>query len=258
MKLAITSESYHRAISTGKIDLFQFLEKVAKEFKLSAVELCQGDFQSRDLAYLQELKSKLAACQLEVINIGFANDYGKATKEEREKEFEKFRRWLAVPKVLGVPTMRIFAAQSSDPNLWDEAINYVRKSCLLAKKEGITLLLEPENCGFPRDAATTFELFQRANQDNLKLLLDTGNYTDGIVSIKKTLHLAAFIHAKFLNVDKEGNECDIDYDAIFDLLKKNKYNGPISVEYEGEEDEFTAVPRVIARIKRYLATANDR
>lgn len=253
MKLAITSESYRRAISSGKIDLFQFLELVARELKLSAVELEHRDFQSADLAYLQQVKSKLVACQLEVINIGLSNDYGKATKEEREKEFEKFKQWLAVPKILGVPSMRIFAAQSSDPKFWDEAMNYVRKSCLLARKEGITLLIEPENYGFPRDAATTLKLFQKVNQDNLKLLLDTGNYTDGIVSIKKTLHLAALIHTKFLKVDKEGNESDIDYDAIFDLLKKRGYNGPISVEYEGEEDEFTAVPRVISRIKRYLA-----
>ncbi len=252
MKLAITSESYRRAISIGKIDLFQFLEKVAKEFKLSAVELECRDFQSRDLAYLEELKSRAEAYKLEIINIGLFNDYGKVTKEERDKEFERFKEWLTVPKVLGVPSMRIFAAHSSDPKLWDEAINYVKKSCSLAKKEGITLLMEPESYGFPRDAETTFELFRKVNQDNLKLLLDTGNYTDGIVSIKKTLHLAALIHAKFLKVDKEGNECDIDYDAIFDLLKKNKYNGPISVEYEGEEDEFTTVPRVIARIKRYL------
>ncbi len=225
---------------------------MARELKLSAVELENRDFQSTNLTYLQELKSKAEACQLEIINIGLSNDYGKPTKEERENEFDEFKKWLAVPKILGVPFMRIFAAQSSDPKLWDEAINYVRKSCLLAEKEGITLLMEPESYGFPRDAETTLKLFREVNQDNLKLLLDTGNYTDGIVSITKTLHLAAHIHAKFLKVDKEGNESDIDYAAIFDLLKKKKYNGPISIEYEGEEDEFTAVPRAVARIKWYL------
>ena len=129
------------------------MELVAGEFKLSAVELEQRDFQSADLAYLQELKSKLAACQLEAINLGLFNDYGKVTEAEREKEFEKFKKWVRIP----------------------------------------------------RDAVTTPKLFQEVNQDNLRLVLDTGNYTDGIPSIEQTLHLAVLVHARFLKVDKEGN-----------------------------------------------------
>ena len=254
-QLAITSISYDKAISNAKINLFDLFEMVKREFKLNAIEIEHKHFKSGDLDYLQKIKSKAEACNLEIINIGLENNYGMATKEEREKEFEKFKRCLNIPKILDVPFTRILSGSpmSTDPNLWDEMISYVRESCLLAKEEGILLLMEHENHhGFAKDAQTTLRIFQEVNQDNLRLLLDTGSYIDGIPSIEKTLHLAAHIHAKFLKVDKEGNEINIDYKTIFDLLKKRGYKGYISVEYEGEEDEFTAVPRAIARIKRYL------
>ena len=253
MKLAITSECFRKALSSGKIDLFKFMEMAANEFKMDGVELENRDFQSRDPAYVNELKSKAETLSLEIINMGFFNDYGKPTREERDQELERFKQWLPVPKMLGAPSMRIFATFSGEPKLWDETISYVRESALLAEKEGIPLLIEPEGCGFPRDAETTLRLFREVNQDNLKLLLDTGNYVDGIPSIEKTLHFAFLVHFKFLKVDREGNEVNIDYDTVFDLLRKNGYDGYVTIEYEGEEDSFEVVPRVVSRIKRYLA-----
>ena len=252
-RLALTTECYRKPISSGEFDLFRFMELASKEFELTAVELEHRDFQSADPAYLQSLKSKAAECQLEILNVGLFNDYGKPTKEEREQEFERFKAWLPVPKILGASFYRIFGAHTSDPERWDDATDYVKRSCILAREEGVSLLLEPEGYGFPNDAETTLELFREVDQDNLGLLLDTGNYTDGFPSIERTLHLAPHVHAKFLRVDQDGNEVDIDYDAIFDLLNERGYKGYVTCEYEGEEDAFTAVPRVIARLKRYLA-----
>ena len=264
MKLAVSSQSYAKAITSGKIGLFELFELVEKELKLDAVEIEHRTLKSRDPDYLRAVKSKADVCHLKIVNLGLLNDFGMARKEEREREFEKVKQWLSAPGILGSPYMRIFFGypRIKDRRLWSEMVSYLRDSCTVAKKVGVTVLIEPEWFGLPYIGEVTLRIFEEVCQENLRLLLDLGNYVDGFHSIEKTLHLAVHVHAKFRGVDKEGNEPTIDYDTIFGLLKKRGYQKYVSVEYEAdkaavggqkEEDEFTAVPRAIARIKRYLA-----
>lgn len=255
MKLAISSQSYDEALSRGKIDLFQLIKKAKEELKVDGIEIEDKHFKSVESAHLKEIKDTANSYGLKIVDIAFFNNYGLKTREKRDKEFENLKKWLNVSQILGLRFMRIWAGwpESKDPALWNEMINYLRKSCLLAKKAGIILALENENHGgFIKDAKSTFEVLEEVDSDNLRLLVDTGNYIDGITSIKKTIHLAVHVHAKFMKLDEKGNEKNIDYDTIFQLLRKNDYNGYVSVEYEGKEDEFIAAPRAVNCIRRHI------
>ncbi len=257
MKLAISSNSYDKALSCGEIDLFQLIKKAKEELEVSGIEIEDKHFESAELAYVKKVKEKADSYNLQIVDVAFFNNYGIKTKEGRDKEFENFKKWLNVSKILGLDFMRIWAGwpESKDPSLWDEMINYLRKSCILAKEAGIFLVMENENHGgFVKNAQSTLKILKEVDSNNLGLLVDTGNYIDGIVSIKKTIHLAIHVHAKFMELDEKGNEKNIDYDTIFQLLRENNYNGYVSVEYEGEEEEFMAVPRAVNRIKQYIST----
>lgn len=254
MKLAISSQCYDRAISSGRIDLFDVFG-IGKELRLDGIEIEDKHFASTEPAYLEEVKAKAGEAKLEIVDVAFGNDYGQASHEAREEAFEKFTKWIAVASSMGIPMMRVFAGwpASSDQSLWDEMIKYLKQACVLARESGTLLALENHNHGgFAKDAANTLEIFKQVDSENLKLCLDTGNYIDGIPAIAKTVHLAIHVHAKYKDLDNQGNETCIDYRAILDLLRAVNYRAYISVEYEGAEEEFEAVPRAAERMRKYI------
>jgi len=70
-------------------------------------------------------------------------------------------------------------------------------------------------------------------------------------SIAKTVKEAAVVHAKMYKVGS-GTEKQLDYKKIFSILKKNKYNGFLSIEYEGKENEFAAGKNCVKYLKRMI------
>ena len=51
-------------------------------------------------------------------------------------------------------------------------------------------------------------------------------------------------------VDQQGRERYIDYDKVFNILRKNHYNGFVSLVYEGTEDEMAAIPRGVSFLRK--------
>jgi sugar phosphate isomerase/epimerase len=47
---------------------------------------------------------------------------------------------------------------------------------------------------------------------------------------------------------------DLDYDRIAKLLAKHKYNGWLSLEFEGKEDPKTAVPKSLELLRKAFAS----
>jgi len=43
---------------------------------------------------------------------------------------------------------------------------------------------------------------------------------------------------------------DLDYDRVAAILKKQKYRGYISLEFEGEEDYRTAIPKSLKLLRK--------
>ena len=43
---------------------------------------------------------------------------------------------------------------------------------------------------------------------------------------------------------------DLDYDRIAAMLRRHDYRGYISLEYEGEEDYRTAIPKSLALLRK--------
>ena len=254
MKLGISSQSYDRAISSGRIDLFA-LFGIGKELGLDGMEIEDKHFASTKPVYLEEVKAKAGEAGLKIVDVAFSNDYGQASRDAREEAFEKFAKWINISKTLGLGFMRTFAGWpgSADESHWEEMIKYLRRSCALAKDAGVLVALENNNHGgFAKDAATTLGIFEQVDAENMKLCLDTGNYIDGIVSIEKTIHLVIHVHAKYKELDRAGNETNIDYKTVFGLLRAVNYAGCISVEYEGTEEEFDVVPRAVERMRKYI------
>lgn len=62
---------------------------------------------------------------------------------------------------------------------------------------------------------------------------------------------APHVVAKIHRLSPEGEEMEFDYEKIFAMLKRHRYHGFVTVEYEGKEDELEYVPKAIAMLRRY-------
>ncbi|HAM39329.1 MAG TPA: hypothetical protein DCP53_08070 [Elusimicrobia bacterium] len=253
MRLGISSWSYHRTIEANKIDQIGWIEKTAKELKLDGVELLDVHFPSTDEKYLRKIKKLCTDLHLDIYLLSATTNFGKATEIERKEEVEKLKKWIDIGYYLGVPVVRYFAGvpQGDATLLWKEVIKLTKISVDYASEKGITLALENHH-GFIKTSDDVFNLFNVLNSEWLKLCLDTGNFKDLYTSIEKTMDMASIIHAKMYGADGNGISRKLDYNKIFDILKKNNYNGYLSIEYEGESEEESTIPECVKYLRNMM------
>src|SRR2546430_1044657 len=123
-------------------------------------------------------------------------------------------------------------------------------SCGEAELLGVQLVMENHNHrGFVQTGSDVLAIMEAVGSPALGLLLDTGNYLDGLASIERTARLAWHVHAKFTQVLEDGRDARVDQDAAVAVLRKVGYKGYVSVEYEGAEPGATAVPRALTYLR---------
>jgi sugar phosphate isomerase/epimerase len=113
MKTSCSSWSYHRTIANGKMDLIGFVEECAA-LGLDGVELLGPHFESKDTAYLRELKR---ACTSRFLTIGMVSAGGHLTVQDdarREADVEEIAQWLEVAAWLGAPRLRFFCGSGEE------------------------------------------------------------------------------------------------------------------------------------------------
>lgn len=251
--LACSTQSVDQHLRSGSLTLPDFLLFAARDLRVQGIEIEDKHLASTDEEYLLTLKGQALRLGLSVVNVAFTNNFGLPTSAERRAEVNRAVKWLVYARSLGAARLRVLAGRphGGDRSLWRHAVACLQECCDRANEHGVTIVTENQNHGgFLRSGADVLRLFGDVNRRNLKLLLDTGNYPDGLSSIKATAYLAGHVHAKACDIGADGSESRINYPAILAVLRGLRYDGALSVEYEGDEDPFTALPRFC----RYLST----
>ncbi|OHD75321.1 MAG: hypothetical protein A2177_16260 [Spirochaetes bacterium RBG_13_68_11] len=199
-------------------------------------------------------------------NLAFFCSFGYPTREQNDAELSRAVQWMEAARALGSNNFRIFAGwmDGPDPEIgrkgpavpkpeaaWNTMIAYVRSACEKAREFGLNVVIENhDHGGFLSYSREVLKLFKEVAQDNLSLLLDTGNYIDGLEGIAKTVHLAKHhAHLKAGDILEDGRDKGYDFDAMLALLAKSGFRGSLSIEYEGTQDEFDCLPRIVSYLK---------
>ncbi|RMF83270.1 MAG: sugar phosphate isomerase/epimerase [Nitrospinota bacterium] len=257
VKLSCTSYSYHRAFAARKFTLLEWITFCGQTLCLEGVEIESGHFAATTPAALKEIKKALVDQHLTLACVTAYNDFGYELVAQNERELDAVKRWIDIALQLGSPLLRIFAGwpHGDRETCWAIMVEYVQRATAYAEEQGVTLVIENHNHnGFLRTSADVKRLFDAIRSPWLRLNLDTGNYLDGLPSIERTAPLALHVHAKLLHLDEEGREVHIDHARVIEILRRINYRGFVSVEYEGEEEEETAVPRGIRYLRGLLAS----
>ena len=285
MKTAISLYSYNKLYTTGNFSVFDAVEQT-KKYGMDGVELCIFD------EYIPEGKTKLQlslelceyarSLDLEVpmFTVG-ANLYC----TDPEAETKRLMEHVDIASECGIPLMRMDVAyfflgnetSKSPKKVIEFVAPYVRRIAEYGKEKGVKLC--SENHGrLIQDSDRIEELLYTVDNDNYGLLCDMGNFggadEDCAAAVSKLLPHICYVHAKDsftksgmlydpgrgYSRSRGGNwrratvfgHGDVPTFQILSAIKNSGYDGYVSIEFEGIEDNILALDIGSENLKRML------
>ena len=260
MKLSCCSWSYHRALEAKRIDFTTWLRICAEDLGVGGVDIIAEQMPKRTKRSWLDIKKRCTDLQLTIVSLSPSNDFGQPTAKARQAHVDNINRWIETAYIMGAPCLRIFAGwppKGQTKRLWPKMVQCIRQVAKTAEQVGVTLVVEPHNAGgFLSTSRSTLKLMNELQSPWVRINLDTGNYHEPNVyaGLEASLPYAPHVVAKIHNFTPDGEAEGFDYDTIFLMLKRHHYRGFLTIEYEGREDELTAVPKAVTLLRRYAAT----
>jgi sugar phosphate isomerase/epimerase len=259
MYIGCTSFSFNKDIIAGKRDLKNFLD-ICKNLQIKGVEFWDEHIEKlgKDNVSLKELKQEVVNRGLEFITIAVNNhDFTSLDPEIRKNDIKKVIYGINIMddlhcKILRVLPGDLIALNREEEKLFPLTVLCFEECLKLAERKKIVLAIE--NCPKGTNPAVVKKIVEEFNSPYIKTCPDIGNIRADIryPSFNSLLPLAVHVHAKTYKFKKDGQETTIDYNKVMKMLKDNDYSGYVSIEFEGESDEFTGVKKSLDLIKNYL------
>ena len=208
-----------------------------------------------------------------IIMIDGQGDLATSDAEKRKSAVENHFKWVDAAAAMGCHSIRVNLSGSNDPAEWvPNAVDGLTQLSTYAKDKNINIIVENHG-GLSSNAALLAEVMSTVNMDNCGTLPDFGNfcirrnvpsdYTKGCAEmydmykgVEELMPFAKAVSAKSHNFDEAGNETEIDYGKMLQIVKAAGYSGFIGVEYEGselgEEDGIIATRDLIIREAKML------
>jgi sugar phosphate isomerase/epimerase len=278
MKLGLSMYSYVRAYQSGQIDIRGFIQE-AKRLGVQGVELL--DFFWRDPAReLPEVRATLQDTGLPVGVYSVANNFVQAGEAARAAEVQKITDGVDYAVQFDAKVVRVFAGDIAPEFTYEQCLLWIiaglKEAAAYAYDHGVTLALE--NHGRLAGRSEQVETILNAvASPALKANPDTGNFLlvhqPSHIEVAALASRAAMVHFKdfrvvpdsytgFAYVGTEGlkfagtaiGEGEVDLADCVSSLHQAGFDGWLNIEYEGEEDPFSAVSRSVDYTRNLLAT----
>lgn len=269
MRLCCLSLSFKPEFASGQMDDLRFIDLCGK-LELDGVDFNLSSFRSVDKEHLKKVKKACVERGLTLACLGISNNFGRPAEEQGAL----IRQGIDTAQYLGIPLVRLFAGSPAKGDsrevVWKRCVEGLRRAAEYGEKAGVVAALQNHNhnnvAGTGEDVA---RLLKEVGHPWCSHILDTGQYLgsrgasgakpddpekyDLYRSIERTAGLAVFVRAKLYRL-KNGKEEWLDYDRIWPILRKVKFNGFVSLVYEGwaHQDAMHAVPTGVKFLREYL------
>ncbi len=259
-KLSLAQWSIHKTLFEGKMDPYDFAKK-AKEWGFSGLEYVNQFYvkELKEKKYSPEaMKAFVDRCNAEakkydvqnvLIMIDGEGGMSVDNAKERKQTVENHYKWVDAAAAMGCHAIRVNLYGSEDPVIWKaNSVESLTKLATYAKDKNINILVENHG-GLSSDGAKLADVMKTVNLPNCGSLPDFGNFCikptkegsgcetmyDKYKGVAEMMPSAKAVSAKSHDFDAAGNETDIDYTKMLQIVKDAGYTGFIGVEYEGSE-----------------------
>lgn len=256
--LSLAQWSIHRMIREDGVDPYSFAQK-ANEWGFTGLEYVSQlyDPELSDANYSEEAmaafveksnaEAKKYGLENVLIMIDRQGNLAVSDAKERKAAVDRHFKWVDAAAAMGCHAIRVNLAGSNDPEEWKaNSVDALTQLATYAKDKNIEVIVENHG-GLSSNAAMLADVMTKVNMDNCGTLPDFGNFCitrtetgcaeeyDKYKGVKELMVHAKAVSAKSHSFDAEGNETDIDYTRMLQIVKDAGYTGYIGVEYEGNE-----------------------
>jgi len=283
MHIGVSMYSYAQSIQKGQLDIPGFIYE-AKKSGAEGVELLEYFYRDIDRDREAALKA-LAETGLPCPIFSVGNNFAKTDPEERQKQLQRIVFGIDEALKYGASVVRVFAGDVAEGITFDQARTWIveglSEASKLAHLKGLKLALENHGTLAGRGdqvRGIIDDVRSLSGVDALGANPDTGNFLlvnqPSHEAIRQVAPIANMVHFKDFKkapADHEGwsytaldgqkflgtaiGEGMVDLGQCIKELKDAGFDGWLSVEYEGAEDPFTAIPRSIVNARKYLSNA---
>ncbi|MFA5864308.1 MAG: sugar phosphate isomerase/epimerase [Phycisphaerae bacterium] len=286
MKIGVSSYSYSRYLTEKRLDLFGVIEKTAQlgfdGIEFSGLGLPAG---SPDvIPFAGKIKEACKKAGLPIFSYTIGADFLSAPTWQ--VEVERLKGEVKVAAALGVPCMRHdgtrgFPENHKGSNDFAAALPILADGCRavseFAAGLGVKTMVENHGC-FVQDSVRCEQLMRAVNHKNFGSLIDIGNFAcadeESVSAVTRMASYAFHVHAKDFYIknasqwadpgegwfkSRGGNYLrgsiighgDVNVVACIKAVKAAGYTGPLSIEFEGMEDNLQALKIGLANLRRY-------
>ena len=270
-KIGVSTYSFWQFNGPKENVPIEFCIDKAAEMGFDGIEFLLVQMQSEENQYLQKLKRQAFHAGLDIMGFSTHQGFVYPEKEKRDEEIKKTIRQIELAYQLGIPTMRLNTGRWGTTKSFDDlmankgiepilpgytedqgfewVIDAIGQCIPIAEKCGVVLGLE-NHWGLGRTAEGVLRIVKAVNSPWLQITSDTGNFLERQYEQLEMMATQTFlIQAKTYFGGGKWYTLDIDYNKVAEIFRKVNYRGYVSVEFEGNEDPLSAVPKSLEMIR---------
>jgi L-ribulose-5-phosphate 3-epimerase len=270
-RIAVSTYSYWQ-FRNKELRSIETCIDLAAEQGFDGVEILHRQMERETNDYLQRLKRRAFLLGLDLCGFSTHQTFLSPNKETRQKNIDHTIRCIELAYALGIPTMRVNTGTwgtsknfnelmknkgiepplkgYKDEDAYPWVIDGLGACLKVAERCGVTMGLE-NHWGLGRTAKGVLRIVEAVKSPWLQVTLDTGNFLENIYEQLEALApRACLVQAKTYYGGGIWYALDLDYNRIVGILRKAGYRGYISLEFEGNENPKTGVPRSLQALRR--------
>ncbi len=269
--IAVATYSFWRFKKDLRMSIEECIDRAA-EMGFDGVDILHRQMDKQDHSYLQTLKRRALVNGVDLCGLSIHQGFVSPDNDVRQKNIDHTIMCLELCYQLGIPCLRLNTGRwgttrnftqlmkdrgiepplegFTDEDAYPWVIESIEKCLPAAEKCGVLLALE-NHWGLGRTPEGLLRIVKAVDSPWLKILMDTGNFLeDPYDKLEQIAPYTVFVQAKTYYGGGIFYTLDLDYTRIAKILKKRNYKGYISLEFEGEEDFTTALPKSLKLLRQ--------
>jgi sugar phosphate isomerase/epimerase len=267
----------------GKHNILDFPARAKKEFGIGIVEYVSMFFAGKesDPNFIRELRKRSddAGVKNNLIMVDGEN-IADLDAAKRNHAVESHYKWVDIAKVLGCNSIRVNLGSMTDTGSPEEigkaAVDGYSKLLEYGDKHDLDIIVE-NHVGVSCNGKWLAGIMKQVNHKRAGVLPDFGNFCvkrtlpatqdiagwmatkcleeyDKYQGVAELMPYAKGVSAKTHKFDDKGNETEIDYVRMFDIVKRSGFKGIVGIEYEGGLMQSAGQPGYLSNEEGIKAT----
>jgi len=223
----------------------------AVELGIVGVDITTYWLKSTEPSYLLNLRHLAFKHGIPFSGAAIGTEMCQSDPDKRAAEIDKIKKWVDATDLLGASHLRVFGGPLPKGATDEQGVEWtaetMKPACEYSAQKGITLGIESHG-GITSKATNILAILKKVDSPYAGCNLDISNFEeDPYNQVESLVPYATHTHIRDFYGGKK--RLPLDLERMWKLFAKGGYEGFMSVEYEGEEDPMTGVPKLIDRVK---------